>query len=300
VDARDLIRNVPAVMGTGEIMVEQNVAERGVPWLGGRVELIACNHDRPFRYEGINEHAHAGLFMLAGCADATNRKIDGSPAPRGPVRRGEISFWRIGSRVGGHVTGNLRFLRLLVDPVFLQRASDSAAVDRASTPWLIGSSDLLTQQLAEDLALHLERGREIESLLVDGAASLLTLRLVQLASNFDIANKFDGRLATARLRLVLDYIESNLGRDIKLSELAGCVGLSATRFCHAFRKSTGVSPHQYVIARRIERSKVILCRKSANITELALTLGFNSQSHFTRVFRIATGSTPMRYRQQNS
>jgi AraC-like DNA-binding protein/transposase len=115
-------------------------------------------------------------------------------------------------------------------------------------------------------------------------------------SKTEIVNRA-GQLSAARSGMVLDYIESNLGRDIMLSELAGCVGLSTRQFCHAFRNSTGLSPHRYLIRRRIERAKLMLRSKNLDLAEMALALGFNSQSHFTAAFRMTTGVTPMRYRQ---
>jgi AraC-like DNA-binding protein/transposase-like protein len=117
-----------------------------------------------------------------------------------------------------------------------------------------------------------------------------------LVSKTEIATR-TGQLSAARLRMVRDYIESNHGRHIMLSELAGCMRLSTPRFCHIFRNSTGLSPHQYLIRRRIEHAKLMLRSKNLDLAEMALALGFDSQSHFTAAFRMMTGLTPMRYRQ---
>jgi AraC family transcriptional regulator len=268
-------------------------------WLGGRVELISFKHDRPVRFETSYEHAYGGLFILNGYAEPTNRKIDGTAAPRGPSRTGEINFFRMGCEVTGEVSGALEFVRLFIDPGFMHRSYDPCASDRSSAPWLTASSDLLTQRLALELSSHLKRSPRIEPLLVDGAASLLTLRLLRLANKMP-PSRSAGQLSAARLRIVVDYIECNLGRDITLAELAGCVGLSTPQFCHAFRNSTGFSPHRYLIKRRVECAKVLLRRTGGDIAEIALALGFNSQSHFSHTFRMATGIAPMLYRRENS
>jgi AraC family transcriptional regulator len=234
--------------------------------------------------------------MLQGYADPTNRKIDGKAAPKTPSRAGELSFFRIGSTVTGYTAGNVECLNLLITPSFVQRFGDSRSLDRAPAPWVVGFCDVVTQTLVQELATHLGSGSKIQPLLVDGAASIMTLRLMEMASNTNIAK---GQLTPARLEVVLDYIESNLGRDIRLAELAEVVGLSTGRFCHAFRNSTGLSPHRYLIKRRIESAKFLLRRRGMDVTEIALGLGFNSQSHFSSAFRKMTGITPLRYSRQN-
>lgn len=274
------------------------VVRRSVEWVGGRISLITFDHTHPVSYETIYQ-GYGGLFVLQGHAVSSNRRVDGQVAPRGPVRAGEIDFFRVGSRLTGQIAGKLELLSLFIDPTFLHNVGNAHALDHAHAPCLTGSSDFLTRALAQELSCHLKYSSRIEPLVADGAACLMTTRLMQLLSRSDSANRSAGELSAYRLRMVLEHIDSNLGRDITLSELAACAELSAARFCHAFRNSTGLSPHRYLIARRIERAKVMLCGKSADITEIALRLGFNSQSHFTAAFRTATGLTPMRYMKQN-
>jgi len=105
-----------------------------------------------------------------------------------------------------------------------------------------------------------------------------------------------GGLSRLQLRRVMDYIRSNLGRDLSLDNLAIVACLSPRHFVRAFRTSLGVNPHQYVLAERVREAKRLLAGPSA-IVEVALKLGFASQSHFTDVFRRMTGMTPKRYRQ---
>jgi AraC family transcriptional regulator len=282
-----------------DIAAGKGLLRRRASWLGGRVELISFDQGRPTRYEATSEREHVGSFVLNGFLEVTNRRIDGNAAPRFSCRPGEINFFRMGCRVTGKITGALECVRIFIDPDFVHRSDDSRAIDRASAPWLAGSSDPLKRRLALELASHLERSPRIEPLLVDGAASLLTLGLFQVASN-RAPYRLAGQLSPPQLRIVVNYIESNLGRGITLAELAGYVGLSTPQFCYAFRNSTGLSPHRYLVKQRIERAKVMLRGKVNDITEIALALGFNSQSHFTNAFRIATGNTPMRYRRENS
>ena len=100
-----------------------------------------------------------------------------------------------------------------------------------------------------------------------------------------------------RLRRVLDYIEASLKADIRLEELATQACLSPFHFSRLFREATGLSPHRYVIDRRVQAARQELARNNLSLVEIALEFGFGSQANFTRVFRKATSLTPGQYRE---
>lgn len=105
-----------------------------------------------------------------------------------------------------------------------------------------------------------------------------------------------GGLPGYRLRRVCDYIASNLDQPLGLSELAALSGASPHYFGELFRRSTGLSPHRYVLMRRIERAKALLRNQGLNVLDVAVQTGFADQSHFTKVFRRIAGMTPSQYR----
>jgi AraC family transcriptional regulator len=100
-----------------------------------------------------------------------------------------------------------------------------------------------------------------------------------------------------RLQRVLDYIEASLDTDIRLEELAAQACLSPYHFSRLFREATGLSPHRYVIDRRVQAARQELARSNFSLVEIALQFGFGSQANFTRVFRKATSLTPGQYRE---
>jgi AraC family transcriptional regulator len=105
-----------------------------------------------------------------------------------------------------------------------------------------------------------------------------------------------GGLPGLRLKRVLDYVDANLGDDIRLSELAEAAGLSEFHFAKLFKQSTGASPHQYILQRRLERAKQLLRNPTLSLSDISLEVGFADQSHFTNVFRRFVGATPSRFR----
>ena len=98
-----------------------------------------------------------------------------------------------------------------------------------------------------------------------------------------------GGLASRALRRVMEYINEHLHDELSLAELARTAKLSPHYFATVFRAGTGMSPHRYVIERRIDRARDLLRRHDKTISEIAYAVGFSSQSHLTANFRRTTG-----------
>jgi AraC family transcriptional regulator len=101
-----------------------------------------------------------------------------------------------------------------------------------------------------------------------------------------------GGLPQHKLRLVTDYINDYLERELSLDELSMIAQLSPYYFSRAFKKSTGISPHQYVIKQRVERAKRLLLQEKMSLADIAIACGFSHQSHLNRHFKRLTGVTP--------
>jgi len=87
--------------------------------------------------------------------------------------------------------------------------------------------------------------------------------------------------------------------EVTLDELAESAGLSTAHFSEMFRKSTGKSPHQFVLHRRVERAKEMLRTAEARVLDVAVACGFKMQLHFARVFRRVGGASPTEYRKNS-
>ncbi len=104
-------------------------------------------------------------------------------------------------------------------------------------------------------------------------------------------------LVDRRLRRAIEYIHANYHQEIVLSEIADAAFLSEYHFAHLFKKITGLTPNNYLIAVRLEQAKKLLAETDESIANVSLAVGYTSQSHFTKVFRNFTGLTPAKYRE---
>jgi AraC family transcriptional regulator len=102
-------------------------------------------------------------------------------------------------------------------------------------------------------------------------------------------------LSPIQVGRVREYIRVNLACEVGLAGMAGHVSLSPHYFSMLFKRSFGVSPHSYVLRERIQEAQQRLAAHRMSISEVALSLGFSDQSHFSQAFRKMTGTTPKRY-----
>lgn len=96
--------------------------------------------------------------------------------------------------------------------------------------------------------------------------------------------------------LCLNYIYEHLHEPIRVEQLAQFTGLNASYLSTLFKRETGVPVSGYILSKRTEAAKNMLKFSEYSYAEIAATLAFSSQSHFTRVFREQTGYTPKAYR----
>ena len=108
-----------------------------------------------------------------------------------------------------------------------------------------------------------------------------------------------GRLAGWQLRRAIDHMTTHLEGDPTIADLAQQCGLSAGYFARAFRRSAGVSPHQWLMRRRVEQARELLLHGRMELAEIAASCGFVDQSHLSRVFTKLEGESPKRWRQRH-
>jgi AraC-like DNA-binding protein len=186
-------------------------------------------------------------------------------------------------------TGAADLLHLhLVDPVIREALAlqPKGAGDAAMR---VLPRDSLIEQLAWAM-LSVKAGaheRYIETL-----ARAIAMRATQV----DYGGARVSPLPKWRLRQVIEYIQAHLADPISLNDLARVAGLSRTHFSVQFRLATGCTPTEFVQLQRIEASKRMLLRPDAELVDVALSVGFQAQAHFSTVFKRHVGETPGRWR----
>ena len=169
----------------------------------------------------------------------------------------------------------------------------------ASVQWATAmdnsSDDVIdvTERLAEALPDFLADWTRARLYLVSGHAPW------PAASRAVRAFQTRGGLPAGTLRRISEYIEGGLANPISLHDLASVAGLSDCHFARAFKQSTGMPPHRYLMKRRVERAAVLIQGTNWPLSQIALEVGFCDQSHFSRLVTQVTGQTPRELRRQS-
>jgi AraC family transcriptional regulator len=193
--------------------------------------------------------------------------------------------------------GTTHRIALSIHPDLL--AAAMAETTRGDQIELVARWDLLDpriQALVQAMAADLSDGSPVGALYGEHLATALA---VYLAGRYSASPKtpasYRGGLPGRRLRRVLDYIGDNLAEDLSLAQLASVAGMSPHYFSELFRLSTGQTPHNFVLVRRIDRAKEQLRDVKRSVIEAALESGFQNASHFARTFRRFVGVTPREF-----
>ena len=159
------------------------------------------------------------------------------------------------------------------------------------------SRDQRTATVMSWLWQEAETGLPAGKLFADAALAMIVGRLLALDGHQHLPRK--GGLAPWQVRRVTEYLRDHLEEDVTLEQLGVLVGLSPHHLCRAFKHSTGESPHAWFARRRIERAQEIMEGDlTVGLTEVALCVGYASQSAFGTAFRRVTGTTPSAWRRE--
>jgi AraC family transcriptional regulator len=192
---------------------------------------------------------------------------------------------------------NVSHLQLGVSDAALMACSDGAYGEvelRASRKFADPRLSAMVAAVHAEMVAGFPSGR----LFLDSLEQAMAVTLVNgHAVRHRPVQLYRGGLGSARLRRIKELVHAKLEDDLSLDEMAQSVGLSTAHFARMFRKSTGQTPHQFVLRQRLERAKAMLRAPDARILDVAVACGFKTQQHFAQVFRDAWGVSPTEYRQ---
>lgn len=219
--------------------------------------------------------------------------VDGRLVHRGRILPGSFHVTPPGCPARAVFQGGADMLHLhLPDAVILQCLQ---AAGDGRIPTEIGQDPVV-----ERLSRALQQGGETGGLHIELICLGLMARILAAREPTVENGRRVSPLPSWRLARVTGLIDANLEAPLGLAELAAAAGLTRMHFAAQFRAATGASPHDFVRQRRIERAQSLLSTSDMPVVEVALSTGFQTQSHFTTVFKRQTGTTPAAWRRSFS
>lgn len=238
-----------------------------------------------------------GIPGVCECNSGDRINTFHSIAPNTVIFNPALKYLRLRAAKTQH---QYRVLLLTIDPAVLtQLGEDYREQFSGELCPQIGMDDPAARQALAAIQQEVEDPSANSGMYVKTFLMLVVMRLLkyqfQCPKQLSLGH-IKGGLPHWRLKRALQLIENNCSRIPPLSELAGAVNLHEASFCRAFKQSTGLSPHHYLLVHRIDRAKEMMKDPSRTLTDIALDCGFNSSSQFSVVFKRIVGRPPRNYR----
>jgi AraC-like DNA-binding protein len=163
----------------------------------------------------------------------------------------------------------------------------------------IAHDDAVVRHIGASLQEGLRRLDETNQLFVDHMMLALTAHVAQTYGGLRrISQTNRGGLAPWQMKRACEKLESDLSGKFTLEQIAAEFELSVSHFARAFRTSTGLPPHQWLLQQRVKAAKQLMTVRGLPLSEIAISAGFANQSHFTRVFSSVVGVSPGVWRRE--
>lgn len=234
------------------------------------------------RYEGCAEMEHgdtASVDLVPGC----------------------IGYYQPRSEVYQESTGSARLHHIYIDDVIFRETAQSVLKGDPDQIRMLGFHGVFDPNISAlagqllDEARSPTVGSDLRADLISQEIALLMLRRrvatrVKLPTPLALSNK--------QLAQVISYLEDQIEDIGGMDTLAALIDMDVFRFTRAFKETTGTSPHQFVIQRRLERVKELLCNTNDSLAEISYATGFANQAHMTSTFSKCMGISPGKWRKQ--
>lgn len=243
-----------------------------------------------------------GLAFCLAHASPVQRRL-GRAKASAVLRPGQFSvlpaqvptWWQIG--------GTPRVLHLYLSPQVFRDVAEAQARPVASIalqPQLCVHDPVIAHLAHTALAMLIERDAA-NACVADQIAYALAARLLSHHAVRPTSAKpqAPASVAQQRWRTLVDYIDAHLEDRLSLAVLAAQVGVQPTQIWRLFKAHFGISPHHYILTRRLALAQELLRQPDANLADIAARAGFSSQSHLTSTFRKHLGLTPGHYRRHH-
>jgi len=277
------------------VHIEPRYSSAAKGWRGIMLELFGGASD----FTAIFEN-HGICVHLNGCVKM-HQRFEGKVANT-QMRRGNVIVSPAGAPKRFQYGDGGDILVVHIAPELFFRAAEEAGCGNPAGVELLHNFCTRDPQI-EQLALQLRDEYLTEDLASRICAESLGNQLaVHLLRNYSTLAKgpqlLVNRLSARAHKRALDYIEANLANDLSIGEIASALSMSAGHFAHAFKNTTGIAPHRYVMERRIELAKSLLRETNLPVENIANLAGFSTHSHFCITFQKLAAETPSAYRRK--
>lgn len=264
-------------------------------WPGVRIHRARVEPGRLLEHIDACHEVNVAISgrLITGKISATGRHVTTKGTPE------NICITPAGQPLSAEWHKQLDNMGILIEPGYLNRtAVENGLPDGFEFREVYKQHDPLIQHLGLALLDEADSSAPVGRLFSDSLIQTLTLHLL---TNYGVSKPTkqiaSGGLPGHKLRRVKEFIRANLDSDLGLADIAAVANLSQFHFARSFRKSTGLTPQQFVMHERIERAKELLQSEDLPIVEVSLLTGFKNQSHFTSLFRKFTRLTPKIWRE---
>jgi AraC family transcriptional regulator len=224
----------------------------------------------------------------------TVRQVQGSQPAR-TIVGGSVGVFAPDRLSDVQIEGQADIVQIFIDPAYLDEAAGSRVVCEPS----IVFNDAELQAAALRLFVSARGGGQDDGLLMETTLWRIVEHLVVHHARHGL-KRLRGGIASGAMRRVDGLIDNRFDahdmRPPTLGDMARAAGMSVSHFIRAFRQTTGATPHQHVLTRRIERAMGLLAQPECSVAEVADSTGYASPSHFVASFRQRLGMTPGAYR----
>lgn len=266
----------------------------GSPWAG----FLTEKH----RYTAFPPYSEAFACTKPHLLVVTRGKTTARWAARGERH---TSYWKPGITVlldGGYELHELEYdapkelLLVELEPKQTGLLQDDPFIMPA-IPHIIGEDELLAS-FAQTMYDEILGGCPNSRIFAESTSLALLTYIVRRYGISKTSSNGGKGLSAAKVRLLTEYIEVNLSEDMSLNSLAALVDLTPRYLCSGFKEAVGLSPYQFILRARIDKAKTLLKANRLPLSQVALSVGFANQSHFSHAFRKQTGMSPRTFRMQ--
>ena len=240
------------------------------------------------------------ITLMLSDFEACEAWVDGRPAANENLRAGDTTIADLRRDPRFVMSQPFHSLFFNIPATALNAIAEEACaprIDTLSYDLGAGHDDEIIRGLGNAMLAAIRLPQQVNQIFVDHVVLALTAHVAQAYGGLRLIRDLPrGGLAPWQERRACDALAARLEGDISLKEIAAECGLSVSHFSRAFRQSTGLPPHRWLLRHRVQVAKVLMEDNRQTLAQIAVATGFADQSHFTRVFAKHAGVSPGAWR----